>query len=179
VPNLAVWGASYAAGAGFAVGTGTLVTPFGTSGRPVLPGFPLLAAVPAPGPAGAGWAALALSALAALGFAGCLSRERLTPRQTLLAATGAAVLHGIAFAVLAAWSGGALGTGLLADFGPAWWYAGTFAATWPLAVGLPAALLLRRFGPAKLGGARGKGGDATGDAAGGATGDLGGGETGA
>lgn len=149
VPNLAVWGGSYAVGAGFAVGTGTMVAPAGTSGHPVLPDFPLLAAVPSPGSAGAGWAALVVPGLAAAVLAACLGRERLTFRQTLRAGAGAALLHGLAFAVLAAWSGGALGTGLLADFGPAWWYAGALAAAWPLAVGLPGALLVRRYGPGR------------------------------
>ncbi|WP_225847817.1 DUF6350 family protein [Streptomyces sp. HPF1205] len=149
VPNLAVWGGSYAVGAGFAVGTGTAVAPAGTSGHPVLPDFPLLAAVPSPGAAGAGWAALAVPVLAAAGLAVCLGREPLAFGRAVRAAAGAALLHGLAFAVLAAWSGGALGTGLLADFGPTWWYAGALATAWALALGLPGALVVRRFGPGR------------------------------
>ncbi|MGP3636618.1 cell division protein PerM, partial [Streptomyces sp. 24-1644] len=60
VPNAAMWGAAYGLGPGFALGTASTVTPYAVEGRPALPEFPLLAAVPAPGPgAVAGWAALA------------------------------------------------------------------------------------------------------------------------
>ena len=48
LPNAAVWAVAYAAGPGFAVGTGTVVSPFGATLGPV-PALPLLAALPAAG----------------------------------------------------------------------------------------------------------------------------------
>ncbi|MEU6535092.1 DUF6350 family protein [Streptomyces sp. NPDC047000] len=58
LPNAAVWGAAYGLGPGFALGVGHLVTPLSASPAPLLPRFPLLAAVPEAG-AGAlpNWAA--------------------------------------------------------------------------------------------------------------------------
>ncbi|WP_247197250.1 DUF6350 family protein, partial [Streptomyces sp. GESEQ-35] len=46
VPNAAVWGASYALGPGFTLGVGHVVTPLSSAPAPLLPPFPLLAAVP-------------------------------------------------------------------------------------------------------------------------------------
>ncbi|MEV6959995.1 DUF6350 family protein [Streptomyces sp. NPDC051207] len=46
VPNAAVWAAAFALGPGFLLGTGHLVTPLITAPAPLLPPFPLLAAVP-------------------------------------------------------------------------------------------------------------------------------------
>ncbi len=58
VPNAAVWGAAYALGPGFTLGVGHVVSPLASAPAPLLPPFPLLAAVP---DAGAGtplnWAA--------------------------------------------------------------------------------------------------------------------------
>jgi hypothetical protein len=150
VPNLAVWGASYALGAGFAVGSGTAVGPAGVTGHPVLPDFPLLAAVPAPGPGAIGWAALAVPALAAVALAHCATRARLPLRRTLRTVCAAALLHALVLALLAAWSGGPLGTGVLADFGPHWWSAGALAAAWTLTAGVPTALILHWSPPLHL-----------------------------
>ncbi|MEU9911865.1 DUF6350 family protein [Streptomyces sp. NPDC051001] len=50
VPNAAVWSASYALGPGFVLGTGHVVGPLSSAPAPLLPPFPLLAAVPGPGP---------------------------------------------------------------------------------------------------------------------------------
>lgn len=50
LPNLVLWAASWLAGSGFAVGTATSFTPFGTVSGP-LPAIPLLGALP-----GADWA---------------------------------------------------------------------------------------------------------------------------
>ncbi|WP_420719133.1 DUF6350 family protein [Streptomyces sp. WM6386] len=49
VPNAAVWSASYALGPGFVLGTGHVVGPLSSAPAPLLPPFPLLAAVPGPG----------------------------------------------------------------------------------------------------------------------------------
>ncbi|MEG3630852.1 cell division protein PerM [Streptomyces poriticola] len=50
VPNAAVWAAAYSLGPGFVLGTGHLVGPLSSAPAPLLPPFPLLAAVPEPGP---------------------------------------------------------------------------------------------------------------------------------
>ncbi|MDT0610264.1 cell division protein PerM [Streptomyces lancefieldiae] len=46
VPNAAVWAVAYALGPGFMVGTGHVVDPLTSDPAPLLPPFPLLAAVP-------------------------------------------------------------------------------------------------------------------------------------
>ncbi|WP_189229061.1 cell division protein PerM [Streptomyces flaveolus] len=50
VPNAAVWAAAYGLGPGFVLGAGHVVGPLSSSAAPLLPPFPLLAAVPAAGP---------------------------------------------------------------------------------------------------------------------------------
>ncbi|MDX5569445.1 DUF6350 family protein, partial [Streptomyces sp. ID05-04B] len=54
VPNAAVWGAAYALGPGYLLGAGHLVAPLSSDPAPLLPPFPLLAAVPDAG-AGTPW----------------------------------------------------------------------------------------------------------------------------
>ncbi|MFF4981527.1 DUF6350 family protein [Streptomyces sp. NPDC001046] len=49
LPNAAVWGAAYALGPGFALGAGQAVSPLVSAPAPLLPPFPLLAAVPEAG----------------------------------------------------------------------------------------------------------------------------------
>jgi hypothetical protein len=46
VPNAAVWAAAYALGPGFVLGAGHVVAPLSSAPAPLLPPFPLLAAVP-------------------------------------------------------------------------------------------------------------------------------------
>ncbi len=71
VPNAAVWAAAYGLGPGFVLGTGHVVGPLSSAPAPLLPPFPLLAAVPE---AGVGtplhWAAgvVPLAAGAAVGW---------------------------------------------------------------------------------------------------------------
>ena len=50
LPNAAVWAAAYALGPGFLLGTGHATGPLMSSPAPMLPPFPLLAAVPGAGP---------------------------------------------------------------------------------------------------------------------------------
>lgn len=69
--------------------------------------------------------------------------EAWSPGRTAGNAALAALLCGLALAVLATLSGGPLGTHALADFGPVWWQTGPAAAGWTAAVGVPAALVLR------------------------------------
>ncbi|MFF5716909.1 DUF6350 family protein [Streptomyces buecherae] len=156
-PNAMVWGASYGLGTGFTVGAGSLVGPVETTAYPVLPHFPLFAALPETGrgdlmlwglvgvvPAVAGLALGRTVAVAAspergrAGWArgwGCAR----TARATALAG----LVCGAATALLAWAAGGPLGTGTLAEFGPDPWWAGLAALVWTVVFGLPSALLVR------------------------------------
>ncbi|MFB7083859.1 DUF6350 family protein [Streptomyces sp. NPDC056296] len=159
VPNAAVWAAAYALGPGFALGTGHAVDPFASDPAPLLPPFPLLAAVPDAGPgtplhwvAGAvplvagtvvGW----FTARAATG-ADPGAHEAAGPwswRRTVAAAVLAAVLCAVLVALLAALAGGPLGDGALARFGPVWWQAGGATLAWVGVVALPVAVLARAW----------------------------------
>ncbi|WP_455568401.1 cell division protein PerM [Streptomyces pratensis] len=156
LPNAATWGAAYGLGPGFALGTASLATPLAFTGPPALPDFPLLAAIPAHGPGTvANWAAAAVPAVAALAVARSVARGAAPVRgvrdgawgqgQTALVAGLAAVGCGLGAAALAAASGGPLGTGALAEFGPVWWMVGPAALAWTAVVGVPVALLLRAW----------------------------------
>lgn len=154
VPNAALWGAAYGLGPGFALGTGATATPLGLSGTPAVPDFPLLAAVPAPGPATPlNWAACAVPLVAALAVAWCVLRRAApadgprarawSPRETALTTGLAALGCGALMALLTSAAGGPLGTGALGAFGPVGWLAGPAALAWTAIVGVPAALLVR------------------------------------
>ncbi|MFD9759042.1 cell division protein PerM [[Kitasatospora] papulosa] len=156
VPNAAMWGASYGLGPGFALGASSMATPLAFTGPPALPDFPLLAAVPSHGPGtGANWAATAVPALAGLVVARFVARGAVPVRErreetwgqgrTALVAGVAAVGCGIGAAVLASASGGPLGTGALAEFGPVWWLVGPAALAWTAVIGVPVALALRAW----------------------------------
>ncbi|MEU8893238.1 DUF6350 family protein [Streptomyces sp. NPDC048442] len=154
VPNAAVWAASYGIGTGFGLGTGAVVTPLGGAGAAALPHFPLLAALPGPGRGTAlNWAVAGVPLAAGLAVAWFTVRvaapayavreEAWGRRRTAGTAALAAVGCGAATAVLAALSGGPLGTERLAEFGPVWWKAGLGALVWVAGVGVPGALVLR------------------------------------
>ncbi|MEU5161621.1 DUF6350 family protein [Streptomyces sp. NPDC020875] len=157
VPNAAVWAASYGLGPGFAVGTEATATPLALYGDPALPPFPLVAVVPGEGPGTwLNWSAVVVPVAAGLavgwfaaaprggpagraGGAGSFVRRRDTALDALLGA----VLCGVAAALLAAASGGPLGTHRLAEFGPVWWLTGAAALVWTAVLGVPVALVLR------------------------------------
>ncbi|MGC5361352.1 DUF6350 family protein [Streptomyces sp. DT24] len=162
VPNAAMWGAAYGLGSGFALGTESTVSPFVIDGKPALPDFPLLAAVPTRGPVAAGmagtvahWAVLGVPVVAAVTIAWFTVRRAApvfavreeawsagdTARTAALGATGCAV----GTAMLTAMAGGPLGTGKLAEFGPVWWLTGLAAWGWTVALAVPGALLLRAW----------------------------------
>ncbi|MFJ8694384.1 cell division protein PerM [Streptomyces roseolilacinus] len=154
LPNAAVWGAAYGLGPGFALGAGVSVTPLGVVGVPALPDFPLLAAVP--GGARGGWVTwmAAVVPVAAGVVAGWRTAGEAAPplvrrdeawsvRRTAGAAGLAAVVCGVAAAVLAAAASGPLGEGRLSDFGPVWWRVGAAALAWTALVAVPTALALR------------------------------------
>jgi hypothetical protein len=154
VPNAAVWGASFALGPGFLLGTAHLVAPLGPAPVPLLPGSPVLALLPAHGyGAPASWVAVAVPLAAGLALA-WRTVERAAPAygerdeawgwvRTVLVVLEAAALYGLAVAGVCAMAGGPLGVAALARFGPVWWQTGIAAAGWALAVGAPAAVVLR------------------------------------
>ncbi|MFD4758833.1 DUF6350 family protein [Streptomyces sp. NPDC058439] len=156
VPNAAVWGAAFGLGPGFALGTASTVTPLAFSGRPALPVFPLLAAVPGQGPGTApNWAAAAVPVAAGVAVAWFTVRraaparagrvEVWSLRETALTAGLGALGCGVGTAVLAAAAGGPLGTRSLAEFGPVWWLTGAAALAWTALLGVPGALLVRAW----------------------------------
>jgi hypothetical protein len=120
LPNATLFSGSYLLGPGFAVGSHTLVTPTAVVLGPV-PMFPLLAALPNDGPT-PGWAAalLALPPLvAALATYLTLGRYPTTRwDEAALRGVGAGLLCALAFTILAALSGGAVGPGRMTDVGP-------------------------------------------------------------
>jgi hypothetical protein len=118
-PNGVLLATSYLVGPGFAVGSGTVVSPTVVS-LGALPAFPLLAAVPAEGDA-PGWMVLFLALPAVAGAAGAVLAQRrsaetaydLASLHGAVAGVGAGVLVAIGVAV----AGGPLGTGRMADIG--------------------------------------------------------------
>ncbi|MFA3873869.1 DUF6350 family protein [Streptomyces sp. MMCC 100] len=174
VPNAAVWAAVYALGPGFVLGTGHVVAPASSAPAPLLPPFPLLAAVPDAGPgtplhwvagvvplvAGAvvGWftarAATAgvtgavggVGAVGAVGVPGVETAvEAWSWRRTAAAAVVAAVLCAVLVALLAAFAGGPLGSAALARFGPVWWQAGGATLAWIVVMAVPVAVAARAW----------------------------------
>ncbi|NJQ00683.1 cell division protein PerM [Streptomyces zingiberis] len=154
LPNAAVWAAAYGLGPGFTVGAGSTVTAVAATGYPDLPGFPLLAALPAEGPGmpPVAWAAGALpfAAGAAVGWYAARAARRLRAAggpapawwRTPLTALYASAVCGVAVGLLAAASGGALGTGALSWLGPDPWETGVAAAARTAVPGPPVALAL-------------------------------------
>ncbi|CAM5541522.1 Integral membrane protein OS=Streptomyces tendae OX=1932 GN=GUR47_16700 PE=4 SV=1 [Streptomyces tendae] len=170
VPNAAVWAAVYALGPGFVLGAGHVVAPASSAPAPLLPPFPLLAAVPDAGPGTAlHWAAGAVPLVAGVvvgwftaraatagGAAGGMAAEGVAGaggpadgawswRRTAGAAVVAAVLCGVLVALLAAFAGGPLGSAALARFGPVWWQAGGATLAWIGVVAVPVAVTVRAW----------------------------------
>lgn len=137
VPNALVWGASWLAGPGFAVGTGTAVGPFDHQ-LDALPALPLLAALPG-GPLSLWVAVLVLLVpLTAGGVAGLLLVRRSSPAP-LRDACLVGLSCGAVLAALGWLSGGPVGGGRLAETGPSPWRLGLAVA---IQVGLGAALVV-------------------------------------
>jgi Family of unknown function (DUF6350) len=120
VPNALIWAAAYALGSGFSFGAGSVVAPAATQ-LGMIPGIPLLGALPSPGPGdltqlwwlAAGAAAGAIACWMLLGFGQA-------PRfdQASLAGGVCGLLAGVVFAGLAWAASGDLGTLRLAAMGP-------------------------------------------------------------
>ncbi len=166
-PNAAVWAAAYALGPGFLLGDGLPVTPLASASAPLLPPFPLLAAVP---DAGAGtpwnWAAgtVPLAAGAAVGWyvgrGATISGRAPAPvwkaGRTAGAAALAAVLCAVALSVLAALAGGPLGVATLSRFGPVWWQVGAATLMWVGLTAIATSLAVRAWRARPLRGAPGE-----------------------
>ena len=148
VPTLAVWGMSFVAGPGFAVGEGTSVSPAATQVG-VVPGIPVLGAVPE---STTSWLLLlALVPVAAGALGGWVARSQLVRTRRaaqrpddpiaarLVITAGIALVSGGAAALLSFAASGSLGPGRLARFGPE---PGLVASAVALEVLVGAAILL-------------------------------------
>ena len=118
-PNAVLLGGAYVLGPGFAVGTGTLVSPSVVQLGP-MPAFPLLAALPDDG--ATPWFTTALMGLPVLvaAVSVALVQRRHPIRAWDLAAVrglGSGVVAGVLTGILTSLAGGALGDGRMADLG--------------------------------------------------------------
>jgi hypothetical protein len=123
VPNAMVWATSYALGSGFAVGAGSVVAPAGTQ-LGMLPGLPLLGALPGAGPGDPAvlwW--LVSGVLAGAAAAAIAVRSRPAARFDASSLVGglAGVLAAGIFVGLGWAAGGDLGSARLTDLGPRLW----------------------------------------------------------
>ncbi|WP_284575943.1 DUF6350 family protein [Streptomyces sp. 2P-4] len=148
LPNAMVWGAAYALGPGFALGGGASATPLGFEGAPALPRFPLLAALPPEGPGTALTCATAVLPVVAglvVGWFAVRRAREVRRAETALTAALGALVCGLLMAGLAAVSGGPLGSGRLAEFGPVWWATGAAAFAWTLVPAVPLAVAVHSW----------------------------------
>ncbi|WP_327254551.1 cell division protein PerM [Streptomyces sp. NBC_01244] len=148
IPNTVVWGAAYALGPGFALGTGAAATPLGFGGSPALPRFPLLAALPPEGPGTPlTWAVGAVPVVAglAVGWFAVRRARDVSYGETALTAALGALVCALATAALTAASAGPLGSRELAAFGPVWWQTGGAALGWTLALAVPLAVTVHAW----------------------------------
>lgn len=142
LPNLVIWAAAWLVGPGFAIGTGSAVSPLGTSLGP-LPAIPILGALPT-GDLAFGFLGLLVPVLCGF-LAGVIIRshvlrivgEASRTRWLLVAGVGMAVAGGVVLGLLAWASAGAAGPGRLVDVGPSPLLVGLFAA---LEIGIAATI---------------------------------------
>ena len=146
VPNAVVWGATWLAGPGFAVGAGTAVGPFGHELGPV-PALPLLAALPGGGIPE--WAAVLVLSVPLLAGAvagrhvASVSEDVADGRRVAGEAALVGPLCGAVLALLAWMSGGAAGGERLVGLGPSAWSV-LLAVSASVAAGSVAGALVRR-----------------------------------
>ncbi len=151
-PNLSLLATTYLLGPGFAVGTGTVVSPSAVALGPV-PAVPVLAALPPDGWA-PGWTAAFLAVPVLVAGAGGYLAGRTLPTSSYQSAALRALAGGLVaafvLAVAVSWAGGAIGPGRMTDLG-AGWFGVLLAASRSLLPGalagaLVAAWLARRAG---------------------------------
>ncbi|WP_431030679.1 cell division protein PerM [Plantibacter sp. RU18] len=151
LPNLVIWAASWITGGGFAIGTGTAISPIGTLVGPI-PAVPVLGALPT-GDSPFGFAVLVIPVV--IGFASAVVlRRRLAIElhgrgglsRLLVAGVGIGITAGVVLGVLAALSAGAAGPGRLIEVGPNAWA----TALWTAVVVGIAAVLGMAAGPVHL-----------------------------
>ncbi len=142
LPNLVIWAVSWLVGPGFAIGTGSAVSPLGTSLGPI-PTIPLLGALPT-GDFAFGFLGLLVPVLAGF-LVGVAIRPRLLrvlgdgPRGRMLAVAGLgiALSSGVVLGLLAWASAGSAAPGRLVDVGPSPLLVGAFAT---LEIGIAATI---------------------------------------
>jgi hypothetical protein len=142
LPNLVIWAASWLVGPGFVIGTGSAVSPLGTSLGPI-PTIPILGALPT-GDFAFGFLGLLVPVLAGF-LVGAAIRPRLlrvlgeAPRGRMLAVAGLgiALSSGVVLGLLAWASAGSVGPGRLVDVGPSPLRVAAFAA---LEIGIAATI---------------------------------------
>jgi hypothetical protein len=125
VPNAVCFAASYIAGPGFAIGSGTAVSYSGAH-LGAMPTFPLLAAVPsgpAPWQIRVFFVAVILAAGVAAGWR-IVQPVGLEVKEQLRRALLAGAVFGTVAAVLSAFAGGPAGPGRLVAVGPSPWQVG-------------------------------------------------------
>lgn len=146
LPNLIIWALAWLSGPGFALGSGSSLTPFDILVGPV-PSLPIFATVP---DAWGEWGLLApITVVVAAGvvgyvFAGRAEMKHPPAWKSLTVAVLAALFVGAAIALLALVAGGSLGPGRLHDVGPELWPV-TLTITGEVAAGLMLAVAARRL----------------------------------
>ncbi|MEP6479313.1 MAG: DUF6350 family protein [Rhodoglobus sp.] len=128
LPNAVVWAASWLVGPGFAIGTGSAVSPLATQLGPI-PAIPLLGALPT-GTHLFGYVGLLVPVLAGF-LAGAVLRGSVSAgggRSVLLTGLGIGAVGGVALGLLAWFSAGSAGPGRLVTVGPDPWSVGAWAA---------------------------------------------------
>lgn len=153
-PNAVVWGAAFALGPGFAMGSDTAVAPTGID-LGLVPALPLLGALPT-SVSSVAWVVVAGPMIAGA-LAGLVVHRRLGENMTVppvaVAAGGSGAVAMIGMAMAAMLSGGSAGDGRMAIVGP---IPGQVALTTLLLIGVPAAgtaVLLRTMLGARAEGA--------------------------
>lgn len=129
LPNFVIWTASWLVGPGFSIGTGSVVSPLGTSLGPI-PAIPILGALPT-GDFAFGFVGLIIPV--AVGFLvgailGPPLRATVSGAAVALTALSMGVIGGIILGLLAWFSAGAAGPGRLQHVGPDPWAVGAWAA---------------------------------------------------